>query len=515
MSGFKVEFSVINQLATPAFHAAPLAQRPAAGQVGRVFIDTDNPSTGMYRDTGTAWVQIAETAASDVDTLQNVTDNGNTTTNNITVGASNVPIGTIDVRRNTPALNNASDYGVVVQNFPTIPSGASFGSANINSLNGTQLLTFTGNAILSNQTVATAGMFTNTIGNTSPGTITINQSGTIRTIAAIQAFSYYNTAAATTISHNAGIRIATSYNSGAAAANVTNNYQILIQDSTAVAGVVNFTNRWGIYQEGSSDLNYLAGNLLVKTTVNSGQALVVNGTAKATNYILDEQAAPATPATGTGIIYAKTDGLPYFKNDGGIEYPMVSSTNENLTTLAFQALGSTFKGMIPTNPGFIVPSSIALASTNIYFISYYLPTAQTITGVKFFQQLQGNYTASNYNGVGLYSFSAGNLTLVASTTNDGNFWKGSAVTWQTKPFSSTYSAAAGIYFIAVLYNSSAVVQGPSVGATSGYSTPNASIYDFTNSAKTQALLAGQTSLPASQTSSGLTNTTSVPLMALY
>ena len=85
MSGFKVNFSVNNQLATPSMHAAALANRPAAGQPGRVFIDTDNPSTGIYRDTGTVWVQIAETATSDVDTLQNVTDNGNTTTNNIIV----------------------------------------------------------------------------------------------------------------------------------------------------------------------------------------------------------------------------------------------------------------------------------------------------------------------------------------------------------------------------------------------------------------------------------------------
>jgi hypothetical protein len=83
MSGFKVNFSVNNQLATPSMHAAALANRPAAGQPGRVFIDTDNPSTGIYRDTGTAWVQIAETGASDVDTLQNVTDNGNTTDNTL------------------------------------------------------------------------------------------------------------------------------------------------------------------------------------------------------------------------------------------------------------------------------------------------------------------------------------------------------------------------------------------------------------------------------------------------
>jgi hypothetical protein len=83
MSGFKVNFSVNNQLATPAIHAAALVNRPAAGQPGRVFIDTDNPSTGIYRDTGTAWIQIASTSSPEVDTLQTVTDRGNTTDNTL------------------------------------------------------------------------------------------------------------------------------------------------------------------------------------------------------------------------------------------------------------------------------------------------------------------------------------------------------------------------------------------------------------------------------------------------
>jgi hypothetical protein len=83
MSGFKVNFSVNNQLATPAIHAAALVNRPAAGQPGRVFIDTDNPSTGIYRDTGTIWIQIAATSSPEVDTLQTVTDRGNTTDNTL------------------------------------------------------------------------------------------------------------------------------------------------------------------------------------------------------------------------------------------------------------------------------------------------------------------------------------------------------------------------------------------------------------------------------------------------
>lgn len=93
----RVNFSVTNQLATPAIHAAPLAQQPAAGQPGRVFIDTDNPSTGIYRDTGTIWVNIAATSSPEADTLQSVTDRGNTTTQDIAIGTSSNPSAPLDV----------------------------------------------------------------------------------------------------------------------------------------------------------------------------------------------------------------------------------------------------------------------------------------------------------------------------------------------------------------------------------------------------------------------------------
>jgi hypothetical protein len=51
----------------------------------------------MYRDTGTAWVQIAETGASDTDTLQTVTNRGNTTTNEVTIGSATAPTAPLDV----------------------------------------------------------------------------------------------------------------------------------------------------------------------------------------------------------------------------------------------------------------------------------------------------------------------------------------------------------------------------------------------------------------------------------
>jgi len=139
---------------------------------------------------------------------------------------------------------------------------------------------------------------------------------------------------------------------------------------------------------------------------------------------------------------------------------------------------------------------------------------QTVTGIKFFQGTQGVYTANNYNGVGLYSYSGGTLTLVASSTNDGNIWKGTSQTWQTKAFSSPYNASAGIYFVSFLYSSSAVTTAPAIGQTQALAT-GSSAFDFTNSAKISANITGQTALPSSQAMSGLTASVRTYILALY
>jgi len=55
---FEVDFHILNQKSTPAIYADDLALRPAAGFAGRIFINTASPY-GVYRDTGSAWVQIA------------------------------------------------------------------------------------------------------------------------------------------------------------------------------------------------------------------------------------------------------------------------------------------------------------------------------------------------------------------------------------------------------------------------------------------------------------------------
>ena len=67
-----VDFSVTNQLASPAIYASSFATRPAASFKGRLFVDTNVPSTGIYRDTGTAWIAIAGTGVAETQNLNQV-----------------------------------------------------------------------------------------------------------------------------------------------------------------------------------------------------------------------------------------------------------------------------------------------------------------------------------------------------------------------------------------------------------------------------------------------------------
>ena len=236
------------------------------------------------------------------------------------------------------------------------------------------------------------------------------------------------------------------------------------------------------------------------------------------------QAQLTNPVTGTGT----NNELAYFNTTGSTISSLTTATYPSLTELsyvkgvtsaiqtqisalpndwipasAYQALGSSIKSvslscLSLTN----LTTSGALTNQQIRFFAVYLAKAQTITGVKWMQLTAGNYTANNYNGLGLYSYSGGTLTLVASSTNDGNIWKVSSTnTFQSKAFSSTYAAAAGVYYVGALYCSSAQTTAPGIyAAVTGNAT-----YDFTS--VISSTLNAQTSLPSTQLSSGLSVST--------
>lgn len=184
------------------------------------------------------------------------------------------------------------------------------------------------------------------------------------------------------------------------------------------------------------------------------------------------------------------------------------SDYDNEVIKAYKALGSVILAQsVGTTAAHITGAQTQFQNQVVTFQAVWLPVAATITGVKWYQVTAGVYTANNYNGVGLYTYSGGTLTLVASSTDDGNIWKATSNTYSSKAFSGTYSASAGLYFVGALYCRSAVTTLPQIGGPT--SAPNAAIpgIDFTNSAKLSANIGSQTSLPSTQAMSGLTGNT--------
>ncbi len=80
----KVYYDILNQKGTPAFYTDTLANRPAYGYQGRVFISTD--SGQIFEDTGSAWTLIADAGVGG-GTLSSVCLNGNTTATGIIITA--------------------------------------------------------------------------------------------------------------------------------------------------------------------------------------------------------------------------------------------------------------------------------------------------------------------------------------------------------------------------------------------------------------------------------------------
>ena len=185
--------------------------------------------------------------------------------------------------------------------------------------------------------------------------------------------------------------------------------------------------------------------------------------------------------------------------------------------MTYAALGSTVKAE-PIGATLMSSSStVALANGIMRFIALYLPYDATITGVKYFPTVASNGIETGYNGLELFSYSGGTLTMIDSTTRDTAAYD-AALAWKTKAFPTTHVLTAGLYFIGVVWNRSAQTTAPTLLANLTSNT-SASVYtmDFTNSAKINGTKAAVTAPITSQAMSGLTGgiATTSPYIVIY
>jgi hypothetical protein len=368
MSRIFRDSSVLNQFGSPSINSNTISNRPAFGQVGRLFVDTTNNL--IYRDTGTSWVLIGGSGSSQ--NLEQVTTLGNTTTKGIFAGASGsltsgfllevlgrtkltstsgntVYIGLPNISPNAATFDvfgyssfrlftdAAANIGSIMRNDFVINLNANITtgdpSASVNQLT----LTCNYVASIGNATggliYAGAGLNKNTItdNGTADSTITLTQNSGIFALTPLQSISEYTGLGGTNITHYAGLIINGVKATAGSALRIDNNYQLLINSSQQFSGSTTITNKWGIYQAGANDVNFFNGMTLIGTSVNSNSyQLQVGGNGNISGTRIDVNQNVCTYVESTfykaqssnNIIFLKSDyttiQATIFNNDGSL-----------------------------------------------------------------------------------------------------------------------------------------------------------------------------------------------------
>lgn len=134
----------------------------------------------------------------------------------------------------------------------------------------------------------------------------------------------------------------------------------------------------------------------------------------------------------------------------------------------------------------------------------FLPATRDVNTVTWLQTTAGAYTADNYNGVGIYTSDGTDLTLIGSSTNDGNIWK--ATPGQaSKALSATLTdLPAGNYWIGLLYNQSADTTAPELACVPPPYSTAVNSFGLGSSEAWTGYVSGNSSLPSTQAWSGVT-----------
>jgi hypothetical protein len=284
----------------------------------------------------------------------------------------------------TKTYSTGNAIGVAVQHNLTIPNGVNVGLAALGGVNSNLNLTLQGSTTVAN--TGRQGLEGSTsISFTGAGTLTMTQGSTVRAFSALSSVYAFNGSAVGTITHLAGLRICFPDNVGSAV-NITNNYALLINNQTTGTGTVTYTNRWGIYQEGVSDLNYFAGNSLYGTTTNVGAKISIAGYMYISNRPLAQ-----IVFNSTGTYYGQ------LQNDAADKWSFARNTVNDGT------LGTP----IMTWDAINIRVGINTSSPNSIF-----EVKSTGTGLK---TLVGAFRDSSTNGNGIEIYNQDNLSSIYST----------------------------------------------------------------------------------------------------
>jgi hypothetical protein len=276
-----LDLSILNQKGTPMFYSDTLAARPTFGIAGRIFIDIASPY-GIYRDTGSAWDQIAGTGggggitgSGTVNTIAMFTPSGTAigdsaitqTGTNVTVGARNLIVtnGAFTLSHtHNPVNGTFNPYGEQIAVTNTFNAGITW-TALLACFNSSSLQNnlFNGSVTFGNASYTTNNLnFSNITFNAAGSTITSTQaSGGIRAYANQILQLRIDGTNNGTYTHYANSAIYGDFASSTARFTITNRYGYLVNNLDEYSAGHTYTNRWAFYNAGINDNNFFAGKV--------------------------------------------------------------------------------------------------------------------------------------------------------------------------------------------------------------------------------------------------------------
>ncbi len=236
-------------------------------------------------------------------------------------------------------FSSSGNYGLSISNGFSPSTGTFNNGGTWAAANNYQAITWGSSSATVNSGAVIAGFnsVNRNIFNTAGVSITVNQTSYPRAISAFQVLQQTGGTNAGTISHGAGVFIQGIYPTSASNTTFTNYYALLINPLDEWGGVT-LTNRWGIYQAGASDKNYLSGSTQVDNNLQ-------------VNNLGIGQA-----ATGARIFVNQTtnsEWIATFKNYGGsASYGVnIDMSGSSSSQAAFQIYTSTGSGIKVHNTG--------------------------------------------------------------------------------------------------------------------------------------------------------------------
>jgi hypothetical protein len=440
--GILIKNNIVNQKGTPAFYESSLATRPVANIQGRMFIDTDVPSTGIYRDNGTSWNQVADPGAGTTGTLQQVTTNGSSTTIGISTSGNGIGIGTTIPGSNRLDIHSSTGIQATFNGTGTTNAALQLQLAGVGKWNLSNLYNSAANDFIINDVVNSLNRVTvkNTgqtfIGTdtTSSGLFVVNSSTSDNHYVAIgsNAPSYRLRDVGSGGALNCGIGISTAVNNFIQSS-VSGDYCIFNSSTTAspiLFGVYNGTNTVEAVRISA------ARNLMVGTVgiPDNGAKLQIQGTSTFSGTINSDQINVNTASNPIAIFKNNvSDGsLIQFQNPAASTlYRWFIGSNYNNTN-SFEIICSTIaNGNIPSSTSLLtLKNTGALSGTSASFSSSGLPLTLSTSAVRTDQLVltQGAFTQKSH--IGNFSgntYLSTNWFYNGSNTFDDNTLKSSSI----------------------------------------------------------------------------------------